>query len=97
MTDVTAVEQLADGGRVHQLHGVTLAGRPQTGADKLLLVALKPERGVEQFHAPLLVGVEPVAEARPPLVGVVRGIFLTLFSIQKSPILFNVKNKMGES
>ena len=97
MTDVTAVEQLADGGRIHQFHWVTLAGRPQTGADKLLLVALKPEGGVEQFHSPLLVGVEPVAEARPPR-RVVMGIFsFTLFSIQKSPILFNVKNKMGES
>ena len=85
MTDVTAVEQLADGGRVHQFHGVTLAGRPQTGADKLLLVALKPEGGVEQFHAPLIVGVVRVI------------LSFTLFSIQKSPILFNLKNKMGES
>ena len=97
MTDVTAVEQLADDGRVHQFHGGTLAGRSQAGADKLLLVALKPEGGVEQLHAPLLVGVEPVAEARPPRRCGEGYFSFTLFSIQKSPILFNVKNKMGES
>ena len=67
-THHAAVQELADHARVHQRHLLARRGPAQPRAYQLLLVALYAEGLVLPLHAPLLVGVEPVAEALPQFV-----------------------------
>ena len=63
ITHTPSVEQLADGGCIHQLGRFTFLGYPESRLDKLLFVALHSERLVEALHLLLVCRVKPVTEA----------------------------------
>ena len=68
ITHTPSVEQLADGGSIHQLGWLAFSGNPEPCLDKLLLVALHTERLIETLHLLLVRSVKPVAETRLELM-----------------------------